>query len=211
MRKTLLMAGAGILFLIGAGCHNSSVSPADPVQISQNKQTLTPSQSVDQNACKSSTYIPPDNGRGFSPTDCTFAGFGKQVTPKELDQASCKRISYYVIVDKNRVYKQLYDPGSSDSDQYTILKVDPANFVSLGSDYYRDAKNLYFDIGTGMRPIRGVDLDSVEVLSTHYLKDKNHVYYEGQRVEGADPATFEENDSLGGKDSHHVYKGTQIK
>ena len=170
MKRTLFIAGIAIVILAGAGCSNSSVTPTT----TSSSSFLTPV--VDQNGCKASTYKPSSDGMDFSPTDCTFIGFGKQVTPTELDQASCKRISYYVIVDKNRVYKQIYDPGSSNSDQYTILKVDPATFVSLGFDYYKDAKNLYYDMGSGVRIIPGVDLASVEVLEVHYIKDKNHIY-----------------------------------
>jgi hypothetical protein len=171
MKKMLFLVGIGILVVIGAGCKTSSTT-----SVTSSSTSSSQTQVVDQNGCKTSTYKPASDGLDFSPTDCTFIGFGKQVTPSELDQASCKRISYFVIVDKNRVYKQLYDPGSSNSDQYTILKVDPATFVSLGFNYYKDAKNLYYDNGSGVRIIKGIDLNSLEVLETHYLKDKSHLY-----------------------------------
>lgn len=49
----------------------------------------------------------------------------------------------------------------------------------------RDGKNYF-----RMLQIVNCDYDSFEILDESYSKDKNHVYYEGKVINGADPQTF---------------------
>ncbi len=122
---------------------------------------------------------PTDYSRSFTKTDCTFGTYSSTpIKIKELDRNTCRRISSYVIVDKNHVYKQLYDRGSSDYGTYTIIKeADPKTFTFVSSLYYKDTSHLFFDTGDGYKIIQNIDFPSTQVLSTHYLKDKNHVYF----------------------------------
>lgn len=109
--------------------------------------------------------------------DCTFQ-VPKGMTIRELDTTSCSRISFYFIVDKNHVYKQLYDPGSSNTASYVIIEeADPATFSHLGSNYYKDINRIYFDAGMDYTIINDVDVNTVQVVSFYFLKDKNHLYY----------------------------------
>lgn len=207
MRKTLLIGGVVVLVVLGAGCNNPPLVQA-PTQI----------QTTGQTACKPSTYKPAVYPPNYSATDCEFWGFGKKIAITGLDQASCKRTSEFFVVDKNHVYKQVYDPGGSQSDEYLTLKqVDAASYVSLQDGYFKDKNHLYFDAGESVRTIQGVDLASVQVLGTHYLKDKNHVYFifpeksaKITALSGFDlptlvPVQTEENQEMYFKDKNGVY------
>jgi hypothetical protein len=161
MKRILLIGGIIVVVLMGVGCNSSS-------------QT----QVADQAECKHSTFKPVDNDMSliFPPTDCEFQGFGKKIAINGLDTPSCKRISQYVIVDKNHVYKQFYDPGSSSLDDYIILnQVQRSTFTPLQFDYYKDASHIYYDGAKNFIVVKKVDLNSVQVLSTHVLKDKNNI------------------------------------
>lgn len=149
----------------------------------------------------------------FSESDCEFRT-NEVILIKELDKTTCKRISQYFIVDKNNVYKQLFDPGSSAYDQYIILKnADAPTFISLDSFgiYYRDKKSLYLDQGLSYRVITGTDFKTTEILSTHYLKDKDHVYFikvekagKPQIISGFDVNTFR---IIQNEENHEQYFG----
>jgi hypothetical protein len=117
---------------------------------------------------------------------------------KGLDIETCRQISYF-FVDKHSVYKQLFDPGSSETDQYIkIDKADAATFSQLGFSYYRDKNYLYHDAGMSVEEVSGVDLNSVKIISSHYIKDSQNVYFFGYEnkiqpkvVLGFDAPTFE--------------------
>jgi len=141
-------------------------------EISAIKRVKTMCDNPKQKAVEKKTFEPV-----FSESDCKFSALS-EIVIKELDRASCNRISQYVIVDKNHVYKQLYDPGSLSSGPYVIImEADIKSFRSLGNGYYKDSSHLYFDAGNDYKIIKDVDVGSVQVLSTHYLKDNNNIYF----------------------------------
>ena len=63
------------------------------------------------------------------------------------------------------------------------------------------------------RPVTGADINSFEILSDSYAKDKSHVYNADRIIKDADPASFIIlSDSAYAKDKTRVYRlGTAIK
>jgi DKNYY family len=54
--------------------------------------------------------------------------------------------------------------------------------------------------------VNGADADSFESLTGSFARDKNHVYYDGQEMTGADPASFHWFSSSNyARDRSHVY------
>ncbi len=189
-----------LIVFVAAGCTSRQIQPTAEIQ-------STPT----------STPI-------LSESDCEFSAYEK-IEIEELDQESCKRISQYFISDKNHVYKQVFDAGSSDYSQYLIVKeADPATFKPVKDfGYYKDKSNLFFDAGANYRIITGTDLGSIEVLSTHYIKDKSRIYFltpekssQLQIFSGFDVSTFqifqnEQNHEQYFKDINGVYFTEDVK
>lgn len=151
-------------------------------------------------------------------TNCTFAN--RYVLITELDKATCKSLNEFTIVDKNNVYTHNYDRASGTSDTYRIEnKANSKTLVYLGYGYFRDYQYLFYDEDGVFKIIEDIDLNSIEVLSTHFIKDKNYVYYNkaygGSTVErrvltNLDPITFsaiqnEENYESYFRDKNGVY------
>lgn len=84
-----------------------------------------------------------------------------------------------------------------------IKSVDNASFQVLNQFYAKDKNQGYFDDGTHMVHLFGpalsfnIDSNSFEVLGgkSHYAKDANNVYFNGQIINDADPITFSLTDS----------------
>ena len=118
-----------------------------------------------------------DDQPAFSPSDCSFSSY-QPIIISELDRASCKRVSQYFIKDKNYVYKQQYDPGSSDYSSYIILKeANSDTFENLKFGYFKDKTHIFYDTGEGYVIVKKVDVNSTQILSTHYIKDRNGIYF----------------------------------
>lgn len=160
----IIIGSAGYFTLVNKSANNST-SPS--VEISTEASCKHPNKKV----------ITKEKEPEFVGSDCQFSA-SEKIEITGLDLTSCKRISKYFIVDNNYVYKQLYDPGSSDYNQYVILKEAAAkSFKPVKDNYYRDSFNFFYDIGAGYKIVRNVDSKSLKVLSTHYLKDKNYIYF----------------------------------
>lgn len=85
----------------------------------------------------------------------------------------------------------------------------PAGFKYLKKNriimYHTDGKSVF----NRTKKMVGADLDSWEYIGYFYSKDKNHVYYSGRKVIGADPNTFEESSNkkvFDAQDANHKYK-----
>lgn len=110
---------------------------------------------------------------------------------ENADPDSFKVIKRGLAKDKNYVYADI-----------SIIKyIDPRTFEDLTGKYYKDKNHIYYyDLDYGAsgefncrncRIIEEVDMESFEVISEFgYAKDKNHVYKEGEILEGEDPKTF---------------------
>lgn len=115
--------------------------------------------------------------------------------------------------DKNDFYKDTIALNVRDKATFEVLK------TSHGQEtfYARDKYNGYYMDGT---VIPGVDaqtfhpIDDPFSLFPCYAADKNKVYYDGEEVPMADPATFKTVDLDVGQDKHRCYIGktpTHIK
>lgn len=94
------------------------------------------------------------------------------------------KVSYdkKVVKDKNNVYCV----------DNIVENADTNTFQSLGSNYFKDKNNVYYDIcsNDGVT-IKKADAKSFEVLEYDYAKDKDNVYYKTNIANNADAATFQ--------------------
>lgn len=65
--------------------------------------------------------------------------------------------------------------------------IDTDSFEILDINYSRDRNNVYGFKGI---KIEGADPESFKVLNDAYAKDKTSVYWDGKKLERADPATI---------------------
>ncbi len=96
----------------------------------------------------------------------------------EPDQASFEVFDYHIARDKDNVY--IFDTIPENID------VDMESFEYLDGRFYKDEKNIYYG-NRGV--IEGTDLDSFEILydeeydfPTDFSKDKDHLYYNNERI-----------------------------
>jgi hypothetical protein len=107
-----------------------------------------------------------------------------------------------------------------------------ARYVECGGalyGYYLKNGTIYywwddFTFSDGKRPDKSIpsaDVDTFQPLQdpfasecpsapSFYGKDKNHVYYQGKIIEGADPTTFYISDRVYTKDKNHAFYGTHL-
>jgi len=79
----------------------------------------------------------------------------------------------------------------------------PRTFSIMKAPFSKDQKNLYY----GAIKVEGFDLESFQMLdSSETFRDKNYLYYRGERRSEIDVSTYKE-DIFGGygKDRHHVF------
>ncbi len=133
------------------------------------------------------------------------------------DPASFSEIKNPLYKDKNNIYVN----------NNVLLGADVENFAEtfevLNYPYYRDSSNVYYcDLTDSSLPtctvVSGADQstfvvqnleDAKSELGDKFAFDKNHVYYLGNIIEGADPKTFKKNvinqDEFY-QDANHTYK-----
>ena len=104
------------------------------------------------------------------------------------DPKTFKALGDNLFKDKNNVY----------SDTKKIKGVDVKTFKVLGNYYFKDKNNVYYyhyyydDDDVSNYIIKGSDPNTFKILEINdYSKDKSNVYYKGEKIEGADSATFE--------------------
>ena len=129
------------------------------------------------------------------------------------------------IKTNNEVY---YKYAEGKDFQFKVENVDLGTFKVLNDKYAKDVKNVYF---SGNKSFEDVDAGTFEVLPADYskdennvyspengwiqrvngAKDKNSVYYFGQKVEGGNAKTFEViSDGEYSKDDKNVYASGEI-
>jgi hypothetical protein len=88
----------------------------------------------------------------------------------------------------------LWAKATKDAGTPLAQAVDTGSRVQLNQIYSKDARGVYYETADGAGPIKGADPKSFELLSTTgesaYTKDRNGVYFFGERVPLADPKTF---------------------
>lgn len=105
--------------------------------------------------------------------------------------------------DNKNIYKFIeeYDEetGELKSVKITVVKnpkVDSKTFevFDYWENYFRDKNNVYYEnelYKMGLKKIEGADRNSFEILNSEFSKDKNNVYYYGNKMKGISPDGFE--------------------
>ena len=133
-----------------------------------------------------------------------------------IDAASFEKIEFNFIKDKNRLYKIDEDEEKNEIKLIPINeKVNLENFEEIGGNYYKDDKNLYHFGENEFKKIEGADPNSFKYDNENYTfiaKDKNNVYFEGEKVKGIDVKSAEGIDGLWIKDKNSVfYRGKKLE
>ena len=106
---------------------------------------------------------------------------------ENVDSKSFKNFGNFIGKDKNRVF---YITGNED-----IKDADAESFEIMGDTYYfRDKNNIFvikysndFPAGQGFIKLPNIDRNSFITLSEEIGKDKNGVYYFGEKIKGINP------------------------
>ena len=106
---------------------------------------------------------------------------------ENVDSKSFKNFGNFIGKDKNRVF---YITGNED-----IKDADAKSFEIMGDTYYfRDKNNIFvikysndFPAGQGFIKLPNIDRNSFITLSEEIGKDKNGVYYFGEKIKGINP------------------------
>ena len=127
-----------------------------------------------------------------------------------------EQIQSNFIKDKNRLYKIDEDEEKNEIKLIPINeKVNLENFEEIGGNYYKDDKNLYYFGENEFKKIEGADPNSFKYDNENYTfiaKDKNNVYFEGEKVKGIDVNSAEGIDGLWIKDKNSVfYRGKKLE
>lgn len=117
-----------------------------------------------------------------------------------VDVASLKVVRKPLFRDKNDYYYEDSPIHVADVESFKIIK------WSFDSFWAKDSRYAYFDT-TRLE----VDLATFKVESESVAKDKSHVYYFGDLVPDADPATFKcINKSAYYRDKNHIWCGSDM-
>ena len=131
------------------------------------------------------------------------------IVPNDFEQ-----IQSYFIKDKNGIYK--FEEGENEQDlKITPInaKIDFKNLKELDWKYFGDDKNIYYFDEDSFKKVDKADINSFERIdSTAFFKDKNNVYYEGEKVEGIDMNSIEVINGMCIKDKNSVfYEGKKLR
>ena len=133
-----------------------------------------------------------------------------------IDAASFEKIEFNFIKDKNGLYKIDEDEEKNEIKLIPLNeKVNLENFEEIGGNYYKDDKNLYYFGENEFKKIEGADPNSFKYDNENYTfiaKDKNNVYFDGEKVKGIDVKSAEGIDGLWIKDKNSVfYRGKKLE
>jgi len=106
---------------------------------------------------------------------------------ENVDSKSFKNFGNFIGKDKNRVF---YITGNED-----IKDADASSFEIMGDTrYFRDKNNIFvikysndFPDGEGFIKLPNIDRNSFIALSEEFGKDKNGIYYIGEKINGINP------------------------
>lgn len=96
------------------------------------------------------------------------------------------------IKDYQHVYRVgLYGNNDDDGEVAIVPKVDVASFVALGAGHFKDKNGVYVEDYDELLTIQRdpYSFSVIDKMGT-YTKDANGVYYNGKKIEFADPQTF---------------------
>lgn len=125
-----------------------------------------------------------------------------------------EQIQSNFIKDRNGIYKFEEDENEKSLKITPInAKIDFKNLRELDWKYFGDDKNIYYFDEDSFKKVDKADINSFERIdSTSFFKDKNNVYYEGEKVEGIDTNSIEVISGMLIKDKNNVfYEGQKLK
>ena len=122
-----------------------------------------------------------------------------------------EQIQSNFIKDRNGIYKFEEDENEKSLKITPInAKIDFKNLRELDWKYFGDDKNIYYFDEDSFKKVDKADINSFERIdSTSFFKDKNNVYYEGEKVEGIDTNSIEVISGMWIKDKNNVFYGGQ--
>jgi len=125
-----------------------------------------------------------------------------------------KQIQSNFIKDRNGIYK--FEKGENEKNlKITPInaKIDFENLKELDWKYFGDDKNIYYFDESDFKKLDKADINSFERIEyTGFFKDKNNVYYDGEKVEGIDMNSIEVINGMCIKDKNSVfYEGKKLR
>ena len=131
------------------------------------------------------------------------------IVPNDFEQ-----IQSYFIKDRNGIYKFEEDEDEQNLKITPInAKINFKNLKELDWKYFGDDKNIYYFDEDSFKKVDKADINSFERIdSTDFFKDKNNIYYEGEKVEGIDMNSIEVINEMYIKDKNSVfYEGKKLR
>ena len=136
-----------------------------------------------------------------------------------IDPKTFETLNYEMIKDKNGVYFLENISEENENLEIKVKKLDSKgidlkSFKNVdNSDYYfKDKNGVYYENSENLHKIENVDLKTFEALDYDFTKDKNNVYYEGEKVEGIDMNSIEVVNRMCIKDKNSVfYRGKKLE
>ena len=151
----------------------------------------------------------------FARDDKNVYFFNKKVIG--VDAKTFEKVGYDIVKDKNGVY--FLENVSEENENLEIktknLKADGIDLKTLkklDNGYFKDKNSIYYELNGNLYKMKNVDLPTFEVLnspyssSVYFAKDKNNVYYNGNKLDGIVPNDFEQIQSYFIKDKNGIYK-----
>ena len=160
-----------------------------------------------QDVDKDSFVIADENAFSYDKKNVYYAGRklndissnGFKVT--RLDNRPNLPINF--LNDNKNIYKLIdvfdEETGELKSVKTAVVKnpkVDSKTFevFDYWENYFRDKNNVYYEnelYKMDLKKIEGADRNSFEILNSEFSKDKNNVYYYGNKMKGINPDGFE--------------------
>ena len=160
-----------------------------------------------QDVDKDSFVIADENAFSYDKKNVYYAGRklndissnGFKVT--RLDNRPNLPINF--LNDNKNIYKLIdvfdEETGELKSVKTAVVKnpkVDSKTFELFDhwENYFRDKSNVYYEnelYKMGLKKIEGADRNSFKILNSEFSKDKNNVYYYGNKMKGISPDGFE--------------------
>ena len=153
----------------------------------------------------------------FARDDKNVYFFNKKVIG--VDAKTFEKVGYDIVKDKNGVYFLENVSEENENSEIKVKKLDSKgidlkSFKKVdNSDYYfKDKNGVYYENSENLHKIENVDLKTFEALDYDFTKDKNNVYYEGEKVEGIDMNSIEVVNRMCIKDKNSVfYRGKKLE
>ena len=125
-----------------------------------------------------------------------------------------EQIQSNFIKDRNGIYK-FEENENEKSLKITLInaKIDFENLKELDWKYFGDDKNIYYFDESDFKKLDRADINSFERIEyTGFFKDKNNIYYDGEKIEGIDMNSIEVINGMCIKDKNSVfYEGKKLR